>query len=218
MEKSSVMTSLWSKSGLVFERTAFGARKDFKSFNELIFNLHHPVDYIYNTLEKACLKASVVDDGGRILSLENASLLDPSFSTAIEIVRRHLKEINAGSKDFSFWCYLDEAKRACVHFINKKGWYAELFILSELEASVIHVIDDKDGKLFIPVIFSKDISNEFKKVSIAGGRSLQHYAHRVSDGILRRRARDSKGDTKENQAAAHPSCLTKRTKDMGDSL
>jgi hypothetical protein len=218
MEKSSVMTSVWSKSGLVFERTAFGTRKDFKSFNELIFNMHHPVDNIYNTLEKACLKSSVVNDSDRILSLENASLLDPSFSTAIEIVRRHLKEINSGSKDFSFWCYLDEAKRACVHFINKKGWYAELFILSELEASVIHIIDDNDEKLFIPVIFSKDISNEFKKVSIAGGRSLQHYTPRVSDGILRRRSRGSNGETKENQAAAYPSGLAKRTKDMGDNL
>ena len=211
------MTALWSESGAVFERTAFGIRKNFKNFNEFIFNLHHSVEGVYNLLEKACLKQNVVDAGDKIFPIENAAVLDQSLASVIEIVKRHLKGYNAGEEACNLWCYLDEAKRGCVHFIKKKGWYAEVYIFSEEDFSALHVIDDEDGKFFIPVIGSHDLSREIKKVSISGGKFLQEYSLRVTDGILGRRSRAWEVKNCHSASIDEPR-VKKAPRDRGDNL
>lgn len=216
MERNCVMTALWSRSGEIFEKVAFGNRKNFKNFNELVFNLHLPANSIYSTLEKICLRRDVVDSSDEVLKIEAEALLDPSYATALEIVKRHLDEINLGNKECNLWCYLDEAKRACVHFIKKKGWYAEIYILSENEFSAIHIVED--GKYFIPVLFSKDITKEFKKVSVSGGKFLQEYPLRVSDGILGRRSITWLEGNNQSDNAPSKARFTKIPRDHKDSL
>ena len=216
MEKTCVMTALWSRSSEIFERVVFGNCKNFKNFNEFVFNLHLPANSIYSTLEKVCRRSDVVDDSDKVLKIEAEALLDPSYATAVEIVKRHLDNINAGNEECCIWCYLDEAKRACVHFIKKKQWYAEIYFLSENEFSAIHVVED--GKYFIPVLFSKDITKEFKKVSVSGGKFLQEYPLRVSDGILGRRSIAWMERNNHSDDASSNTRFAKFPRDHNDSL
>ena len=216
MEKKEFMTATWSETGFIFERSIFGVSKDFGSFNELIFNIHKPVDAIYSLLEKACLNSRVVDATDRTLKMENSSIFAPSIISAISTLRDCVDDFNKNENHHANWFYLDRAKRAAVHFINKKGWYAELFILSNIELSLLFVIDDVNGKTFIPVTLSKDISREFTMVSIEGGKFLQEYPARGFDGILGRH--DGEAVRAKKHATYPHSNPRKRHKDNGDSL
>ncbi len=218
MEKKEIMAASWPESGFIFERTILGASKNFTGFNELIFNIHKPTNVVYGLLEKACLSNRVNDATERTMKMDDFSLFTPSISNAIGIIRNCLEAFNKNDKPHANWFYLDRAKRAAVHFINKKGWYAELFVLSNFDLSILFVIDDEQGQVFIPITFSKDISKEFTKVSIEGGKFLQEYPARTFDGILGRHDGEAVRHKVHGEMANPHSNQRKRHKDNGDSL
>ena len=76
----------------------------------------------------------------------------------------------------------------------------------------------EDGKYFIPVLFSKDITKEFKKVSVSGGKFLQEYPLRVSDGILGRRSIAWMERNNHSDDASSNTRFAKFPRDHNDSL
>ena len=218
MEKTEIMTTLWPETGVIFERTIFGISKNFGSFNELIFNIHKPVDAIYSLLEKVCLSNRLTNATERAFKMEDLSSFTPSIANAVFAIRNCIDDFNRNDTHHANWFYLDRAKRAAVHFVNKKGWYAELYILSNIDLSILLVIEDDNGKAFIPVTFSRDISEEFTKASIEGGKFLQEYPHRVFDGILGRHNVETVRRKKHDSPTYPHSNPRKRRKDNGDNL
>lgn len=183
MENKNVVTYLWSESKSVF--TAILNRgKRANNFNEFIFSYPLPKDKLFFELMKVSENYKLNDATDVTLLTEDSVLFDATNDSAIDIVIRHLHTLNTGGKVQSMWCYLDSDKKAVVHFINKRGWYAEVFFLCNEDFSALHLIDDPENKIFIPVVFKKDISQEVKMVSLSGGKVLYQYLPRVTMEFL----------------------------------
>lgn len=202
MEKKVVMTASWSESEAIFKNLTKGATKSATNFSELIFRCPLPFERLYDVLEKGCLSKYVNDVTTLVTVAEDDVLFDCSSGSAIDIICRHLRTRNNGGDVSGHWCFLDTDRKAVVHFILKRGWYAEVYFVSDEESSALHITENEYGKNIIAVNFKKCISNEIKKASLSGGICLQEYLPRITGDILgRSRGGGQKKDnsSKENK-------------------
>ena len=87
---------------------------------------------------------------------ENSCLFSTSghAAAALDIVLTYLGILNTGGKVPALWCFLDEEKKAAVHFVNHRGYYAELYCAKNEKFSVLHLLEtDNKEKMIIPVVF-----------------------------------------------------------------
>jgi len=109
---------------------------------------------------------------------EDACLFSCGPASAVEIILRYLRILNTGGKVDALWCFLDEDKRAVVHFINQGGWYAEAFFLCNEGFSVLHLLEGDGNMFFMPAVFAQNISEQVLMAEKAGGIVLQTYLPR----------------------------------------
>lgn len=204
MERKEVMTASWFENEEVFKKLSNGHTKDAKNFGEFVFKCPMPFARLYESLERTCRRSDVADITNIATISEDSVLFDCSCDGALDIIGRYLKILNTGGKVRSLWCFLDTERKAVVHFIMKRGWYAEAYFLSDEEFSALHITDDEYGKNIIVANFSKNISSELKKASLNDCFYLQEYLPRTTGDILGR-ARGS--NKKKNNSSS-----TKKTK------
>ena len=220
MEKKNVMTALWSSSEMVFKKLIQSKEaKSAKNFIDFIHGCPYPLMKLHTILEKGCL-CKHIDDVTQFASItEDCNLFDASCDTSIDIIKRYLRILNNGGKVNSLWCYLDIDKKAVVHFVPKKGWYAEAYFLCDEESSVLHLTDDEYGKNVIAVKFTNNITNELKRVSLCNGYCLHDYLPRVTGDILghSRGAKKAK-NAHENTDSSFLKSPQKSRHDKGDGL
>ncbi len=143
---------------------------------------------------------------------EDSCLFSAETATAIEIMLRHLNTLNTGGKLKSLWGFLDDDKKAVIHFVNKGGWYAEAYFSSPEDFSVVHLMTSSRGeKFFIPVTFVTDLSKLATKVSLHGGVCLHDYLPRIKGDFL------SRGGKRHKNAASNER-HKRRFRDAGDTL
>jgi len=129
---------------------------------------------------------------------------------AVEIILMYL--LSEGN--VPCWCYLDEDKKAIVHFVHKDGCYAELYCLCSDTSSALHLISYKDKDFFVPVVFMPQLGDDLiAKTEEAGGYCLQQYLPREKFNCL------SKCGNKISKAkSVSPSEGTRFVSDGGDYL
>lgn len=153
---------------------------------------------------------------------EDACLFSCGPASAVEIILRHLQTLNSGGKVDALWCFLDEDKRAVAHFINQNGWYAEAFFLCNEDFSVLHLLEDNGNMLFLPAVFSRDISEQTTLAEAAGSVILQTYLPRELYGLLANKS-GKKKERQNNQQKQHDELISPQDKkfagcDNGDLL
>ncbi len=218
MKKENLKKTIqWSEVGLFFKNVGAGKAKHSENFVDYIFNTPSPAGKLYDFLDKMANTYAKGERSEYVFEKEDDCLFDASMSSAIDIILRNLKEIDMGKDVKALWCYLDSEKKAVVHFINKKGWYAEAYFEVEQENSYLHLVEDEAGhKAFIPVLFTPNLSKYKDKVAVTGGVILQDYLPRHKFGILGKNtaAHNGKFDEKSsNKRSKH-----QRKKDNRDSL
>jgi hypothetical protein len=156
-------------------------------------------------LEKNCF----VDVSKEVFQKEDECLFisGKKYSTALEVILRYL---GSNQNAAAVWCYLDFSKKAVVHFIDRNGLFAEAYFLSDKEDSAIHLIQDENLSLFIPVVFTTDLSEVMQNVALRGGHYLQDYLATDTGDLL------SKKSCKKSVPCTFSS--TKKGPDKGDSL
>lgn len=102
-------------------------------------------------------KFHCVDDTSCAQNLENSCLFSCEPASALEIIVRYLEILNTGGKVPALWCFLDEEKKAVVHFVNNGGWYAEAFFDCHEAFSAVHLVKSKENTLLIPVVFTDNL-------------------------------------------------------------
>ncbi|MBR5154289.1 MAG: hypothetical protein IKW58_01025 [Alphaproteobacteria bacterium] len=220
MRKKNIKTTLeWSLNcSKLFNSWGKGASKQAKNFNQFLF--HHPLsigkgkmyDFASNLADK-CAQSNISE---KVFQMEDKTMFDAS-TPFIDVVLRHIKAIEQGGEVKAHWCYLDTEKKAVVHFINKLGWYAEVYVLSDTEASYLHLFEDDMGhKVLIPVLFTKDIKKMKEKAAVEGGRFLHDYLPRTTVEFLGKNTSSgfkNKSANLSSQKVARP-----RSKDNKDML
>lgn len=118
-------------------------------------------------------------------------------ASALEIVLCHLDNLGHGMKVPAFWCFLDEEMKAVVHFVNKKGYYAELYCLADENSSALHLIEYKGKKYIVPVVFTAidDFERFWTVANALGGYCLRDYLPRVKFDFLSKKGKNNKKDT-----------------------
>lgn len=214
MENKNVVTYLWSESKSVFTAILNRGKKA-TNFNEFIFSYPLPKDKLFSSLMRVSENYKLKDVTNVTILTEDSVLFDASVDSVLDIVVCHLHVLNTGGRVKGMWCYLDTEKKAVVHFINKKGWYAELFILCDEDFSALHLVNDDNNKVFIPVTFKKDISQEKKMVSVSGGEILYRYLPRVTMEFLgKNRTKKGKNTPKSKEEVS----LVPQGRDKEDNL
>lgn len=171
-------------------------------------------------LENVVLNNQLSDVTSMATTAEDSCLFSAEHVTAIEVMLRHLNKLNTGGKLQSLWAFLDDDKKAIIHFINKGGWYVEAFFCSPEEFSVVHLMTSSRGeKFFIPVAFIKDLSKLAAKVSLTGNFCLQDYLPRTKFGFLSKGGKQSKSE-KDGNAGKHYTGRNRHRhlRDGGDNL
>lgn len=192
-----IKTVMWSESKALFITLAgksLGKPKNGKpaDFAEFIFSYPAVMQKkMYNFLFETARRGNLRDVTNETLMAEDCCLLSIETATAIEIMLRHLKTLNAGGRLKSLWCYLDTEKKAVVHFVNKGGWYAEAFFAANEDFSALHLLSEDGMNHFIPVVFAKDISKEVQKAGVTGGVFLHDYLPRVKGDLLSKKSHKS---------------------------
>lgn len=131
--------------------------------------------------------------------LENECLFSTEAAYAIDIIYRYLTLLNNGKELKASWCFLDEEQKAVIHFVYLNGWHAEAFFLSDDVFSALHIIDDKDKIVCVPVVFAHDISEQIAKAKDEGGFELQTYLPRELYSFLSKKGkRKVKAESFEN--------------------
>lgn len=97
-------------------------------------------------------KLAVISEDSCLFSYET------DYPTALDIVFSGLRILNTGGVLPSLWCFLDCNKTAVVHFVNKSGWYAEVFFQCNEDFSVLHLVQDGFDTHVVPVIFTTDFA------------------------------------------------------------
>lgn len=216
MRQKNIKTTIeWSNHGVFFQKLGKGLSKKAQDFNQYVFNLPMSVNKgkMYGFLQNIADTYVKSDVSESVFKKEDNTMFDSS-TPFIDVVLRHLKNIDQGGEVKAHWCYLDSEKKAVVHFVNKLGWYAEVYVLSDTEASYVHLFEDDFGhKAVIPVLFTKNILPMKEKASVTGGVFLHEYLPRQTVEILGKNgsafnkkkstARDDKGyrrkkDNKDN--------------------
>ena len=216
MESKNVVTYLWSENKSVFTST-FNRGKSASNFSEFIFSYPLPKDKLFSCLMRVVNLYNLNDVTNTVLLTEDSVLFDATAGSAIDIVIRYLHTLNTGGKVNSLWSYLDEDKKAVVHFINKKGWYAEVYFLCNEEFSALHLITNGTENILIPVVFTADLSKEMKLASLSGGTCLQKYLPRVKGDFLGGASSPDKGQAKCGKASKKQQ-HNHFKKDRGDGL
>lgn len=132
---------------------------------------------------------------------------DGNAASALDIVLSYLKILNTGGRVPAFWCYLDEDKKAIVHFVNRQGFYAELYCLTNEDSSVIHLVDAENGYCnIIPVIFAKEFPKEVVRITAVSGNNVLHeYLPRERFDLLSKGGKKHSGfHLPEKAGAIHP--------------
>lgn len=122
-----------------------------------------------------------------VVQLENACLFKPEHFSALDIIVRYLKLLNTGGKIGVTWAYLDTEEKAIVHFVNRGGWYAEVFFDAKVPSSALHLIAIGDEKHFLPVSFC-NITKLRSKLFLSGNLTLQDYFPREVGDFLSKRS------------------------------
>lgn len=115
------------------------------------------------------------DVTNEVIALEDGCLFDSGIDSSIDIILRHLRVLNTGEKLKSLWYYLDCEKKAVVHFVDKCGWYAEVYFSCNKDFSALHVIKEGGSIEFIPIVFSTDMSDILHYVDKNGRHILHDY-------------------------------------------
>jgi hypothetical protein len=128
------------------------------------------MSFLKANLDKNCF----TDASNEVYQKENECLFisGKGYSTAIGVILRYLSHGNSAE---SVWCYLDIDKKAIVHFVNRNGWFAEAYFLSDANFSALHLVEMENCSLFIPVVFTTDLSEFNQNVSLRGDYYLQEY-------------------------------------------
>ncbi len=177
-----------SRADRSFGRAKKGKPADFNGFIVAYptVTIRRMADFLNGIVLDDVLK-DVTDE---FLLTEDSCLLDASTATSIEIMLRYLRTLNTGGKIKSLWAYLDTEEKAVVHFINRKGWYAEAYFSCSDNMSVLHLLVSPDGeKSFIPVTFTSDLSRFTREVRLRGGFCLHDYLPRVKCNFLSKKGR-----------------------------
>lgn len=130
------------------------------------------------------------------MAAENGCLFSCGPASALEIILRHLKILNSGGKVPARWCFLDDEHKAVVHFVKRKGWYAEAFFTCKRDRdfSVLHLLKNKDEHLFVPVVFAEDISHYVSLAEANGSCILQEYLPRETFELLSKKSGKKKSE------------------------
>lgn len=147
---------------------------------------------------------------------EDSCLFSYQYDTATDIILRALRTLNTGGRLPALWCFLDEEKRAVVHFVQRKGWYAEAFFACNEEFSVMHLIEANNGLTFMPVVFTKDITVQSALVRDAGNIILHSYLPRELYSFLSNKS--GKKCEKHSSSLKKRMCLSRNHTDDGDML
>lgn len=212
MEKNVLKTLLWSEcEGVLFALARGNIRRPKKgniaNFAKFIRSFC-TVGIISSFLEKNANRRQFGDCTSLALISEDATLFSCEPASAMEIILRHLKILNSGRRLPALWCFLDGEKKAVVHFVNKKGWYAEAYFVCNEEFSVLHLLQNNEQTLFMPAVFAPDISPYAALAEACGGHCLQEYLPREAFQLLsnksgkKNRKKDEKLPPRSSPAAA----------------
>lgn len=194
MEENVLKTLQWSECGELLTALAvknFGHPKkgSVSDFADFIRSFAADRKQMAAFLDKNANRRSFEDCSSIATALEDACLFSCEPASALEIISRHLKILNTGGKLPALWCFLDEECKAVVHFVNRKGWYAEAFFDCNEDFSVLHLLKNEKETSFLPVVFTKNIANY---VSPAQG-FLQTYLPRDAFQFLSKKGGKKKG-------------------------
>lgn len=178
--------------------------KDFapKNFVEFISSCSNVskkamMSFLKANLDKNCF----LDASKEVMMKENDCM---SFSgkgspSALQVILRHLKFFASGKNDRTIWCYLDTDEKAVVHFVNRNGWFAEAYFLSDVNFSAIHIVEYENLSLFIPVVFTTDLSGVAQNVSLRGNNYLQNYLpSEVGDLLSKKSSRKTTANNEQS--------------------
>ena len=135
--------------------------------------------------------------------------LDGEDPAVLSIVDRYLRQLNTGAQVPALWCYVDDEKKVVVHFVCRKGWFAELYVLSDEENSALHLVDGISGLYFVTVLFTPDLTHYSSAANMRGGVCLHDYLPRQKYDCL------SKGGKKHLNGHSY---VHKGRSDDGDNL
>lgn len=144
------------------------------------------MSFLKANLDKNCF----LDVSKEVYQKENECLFmaGKDHSSAIEIILRYLRSSNSRINAEAVWCFLDFEKKAVVHFVNRDGWFAEVYFLSDVNFSAIHVLESESYSLFIPVVFTTDLSDVARNVSLRGDTFLQDYLPSETGDLLSKKS------------------------------
>ena len=117
-----------------------------------------------------------------------------THTEALDVILRYLDTLNAGRGVPALWAYLDQEKKAVVHFIDRQGFYAELYCKTNDDFSVLHLLEHNGQKLFVPVVFTPEFSSEIiENTKACGSYHLQDYLPREKFDCLSKGGKKSSG-------------------------
>ena len=174
-----------------------------------------PNSDIYQFIKQVADKNRFIDDTKVITELENRCLLSslPWEATALEIAFQPLTELSNGTHLPTLWYYLDDETKAVVHFVFHKGFYAEIFFESKVEASALHLIQTEREQFLIVAVFTPNMDAYREVADFEGGICLREHKPCEKFDCL------SKGGRKSSAfEEPKPNIPLVRTHDRGDSL
>lgn len=221
MNEKIVKTVMWSDAKALLSALAsekFG-RTNKKPADFCEFIVAYPTvskKRMVDFLENVVLNNKLSDVTSIATTAEDSCLFSAETATAIEVMLRHLNTLNTGGKLKSLWGFLDDDKKAVIHFVNKGGWYAEAYFSSPEDFSVVHLmVSNKGDKFFIPVTFARDLSKFISKASLTGGFCLHDYLPRVTGDLLSKGGKKGKSSSQSTKQSGHTS---KHSHDRWDGL
>lgn len=118
-----------------------------------------------------------------------------SRTETLDTVLSYLDVLNTGGRVPALWTYLDDEAKAIVHFVNNKGFYAELYCLADENFSVVHLLEtDKETYAFVPVVFMTEFPEDIVTNTFATGNChLRDYLPRERFDLLSKGGRKSSG-------------------------
>lgn len=185
-----------------------------ENFAQFVFGHPLPRKRMYDFLLKAVIRKSLEDATTEAVFSEDACLFDATGLSSLDIICRHLRILDTGGKIGSVWCWLDEDKKAVVHFLQKGGWYAEAYFASNENFSVLHLLENGEQKHFVPVVFTNNLQEVSAKVASMRGIYLHNYLPRVKYDLLSKSGKQSK----KNFSSSQNNDLRTSQNDKWDSL
>ena len=164
------------------------------------------LSFLKTNLEKDCF----IDSSLEVCPKENKCLFIEGCEqyAAIDIILRYLNCNKCSNA--AIWCYLDINRQAIVHFVNRNGWFAEAYFLSDTEASAIHLVQNETLSLFIPVVFTTNLSEVEQNVFLRGEHYLQDYLPTQIGDLLSKKSGKRTNSNKEESG--------KKGRDKWDNL